>query len=142
MKILVGMSGGVDSSVTAALLKDRGDDVTGIMMKIWDGSPATATKKHACYGPDEAEDIDEARRGCEHIGIPFHLFDCSAEYKDIVITNFRDEYLSARTPNPCVRCNQKLKFGVLLEAARRSGFEYDYFATGHYASVEKDSTSG
>jgi tRNA-specific 2-thiouridylase len=62
--------------------------------------------------------------------------------KNIVINNFRDEYLSARTPNPCVRCNQKLKFGVLLEAARLSGFEYDYFATGHYARVEKDLSSG
>jgi tRNA-uridine 2-sulfurtransferase len=138
MRIVVGMSGGVDSSVAARLLKSQGHDVEGIMMSVWDGAPSHATKKHACYGPDEADDIAEAKRICEEIGIRFHVFDCSHDYKDIVIEDFRREYLSARTPNPCVRCNQRLKFGSLLDAARRSGLTFDYFATGHYARIEED----
>jgi tRNA-uridine 2-sulfurtransferase len=142
MKVVVGMSGGVDSSVAARLLKSQGHDVEGIMMSVWDGAPSHTKKKHACYGPDEAEDIAEATRICEEIGIRFHVFDCSHDYKNIVIGDFRSEYLSARTPNPCVRCNQRLKFGSLLDAARRSGLAFDYFATGHYARIEQHPSTG
>jgi tRNA-uridine 2-sulfurtransferase len=142
MKIAVGMSGGVDSSVAACLLKSQGHDVEGIMMSVWDGAPSQTTKKHACYGPDEAEDIAEAKRICEEIGIRFHVFNCSHDYKDIIVGDFRREYLSARTPNPCVRCNQRLKFGSLLDAARSSGLTFNYFATGHYARITKDLSTG
>jgi tRNA-specific 2-thiouridylase len=142
MKILVGMSGGVDSSVAAYLLKEQGHDVAGIMMSIWNGKRSGAVRKHACYGPDEEEDIAEAGRVCAEIGIPFHVFDCADEYERLIIGNFKSEYLSARTPNPCVRCNHLLKFGLLPSLAVRKGLTFDFFATGHYARIERNESSG
>ncbi len=139
MKIAVGMSGGVDSSVAALILKEQGHDVVGITMSIWDGSFAyTHSGKNACYGPDEKEDIAEAERICAQLDIPFHVIECSQEYKKIVIEYFKNEYLSARTPNPCIVCNQKIKFGNMLSTAKASGIEFDKFATGHYAKIEYD----
>jgi tRNA-uridine 2-sulfurtransferase len=142
MDIAVGMSGGVDSSVAALLLKEQGHNVIGITMSIWDGEHSSNSKKNACYGPDEIEDIDEARSVSRTLGIPFHVIDCSKKYKNIVLDNFRNEYLSARTPNPCIVCNHKIKFGALLETAKESGLQFDYFATGHYAKVEFNQESG
>ena len=139
MKIAVGMSGGVDSSVAALLLKRQGHDVTGITMSIWDGSFAyTHSGKNACYGPDEKDDIEAARQVCRQLDISFHVIDCSGEYKKTVIEYFRNEYLAARTPNPCIVCNQKIKFGNMLSTAKASGIDFDKFATGHYAKVEHD----
>jgi tRNA-uridine 2-sulfurtransferase len=144
MKIAVGMSGGVDSSVAALLLKEQGHDVTGISMSIWDGSEkCTGTgKKHSCYGPDEKQDMLETKKVCDKIGIPFYVCDCSREYKETVIEYFKNEYMSARTPNPCVLCNYKIKFDALLKNAESSGILFDKFATGHYAKVEHDAASG
>lgn len=146
MKILVGMSGGVDSSVAALLLKEQGHEVIGAIMSIWSEekhkklapSVKTNTCKDACYGPNEKEDIEEARKIAEKIGISFHVFDCSKEYEQIVLDNFKEEYLSGRTPNPCIRCNSLIKFDVLPLLAKKSGLEFDKFATGHYARVEFD----
>lgn len=146
MKILVGMSGGVDSSVTALLLKEQGHEVIGAIMSIWSEekhkrlAPSVKTNgcKDACYGPNEKEDIEEARKIAAKIGIPFYVFDCSKEYEQIVLENFKEEYLSGRTPNPCIRCNSLIKFDVLPFLAKKAGLEFDKFATGHYARVEFD----
>ena len=142
MRIAVGMSGGVDSSVAALLLQRQGHELTGVCMKIWDGEESRRGDKHACYGPGEQDDIDDARKVCEHLGIPFHVFDCAAEYKTVVLEYFRREYAAGRTPNPCVKCNQAMKFGFLPRQIHRAGMKFDAFATGHYAGIGFDLTSG
>ena len=139
MKIAVGMSGGVDSSVAAFLLKKEGHDVVGITMKIWRGDRAGhAPKGNACYGPEEIEDIEQTRALCRMLGIGYHVIDCSEQYETIVLEYFRKEYRSGRTPNPCIRCNQEVKFGVLPGLAKKTGLLFDKFATGHYAQVGYD----
>jgi tRNA (5-methylaminomethyl-2-thiouridylate)-methyltransferase len=137
VKVVVAMSGGVDSSVAAALLKEKGYQVSGVTMKIWDGEafPEEGTR-HGCYGPGEKENIEDARKVSQILGIPFYVFDLRQEYKAEVLDYFYHEYLSGRTPNPCLRCNRKVKFDALLRKAQDSGIEFDYFATGHYARVE------
>ena len=143
MKIAVGMSGGVDSSVAAALLKQQGHDVTGVTMKIWGGEAAPAiTGRHGCYGPADAADIADAARVAARLRIPHHVIDLTGEYKHEVLDYFCDEYLAGRTPNPCVRCNHLIKFGVLVTKARELGLAFDRFATGHYARVEHDPARG
>lgn len=140
--IAVGMSGGVDSSVAAALLSRAGHRVIGVTMAIWDGTTAVAEgPKHACFGPGEEEEIATAARVAERIGIPFHVIDLRKEYRAEVLDYFRREYLAGRTPNPCVRCNHRVKFGFLPEQARRQGIEFDLFATGHYARIVGDNGS-
>ena len=138
-KVAVAMSGGVDSSVAAALLKEKGYEVIGVTMKVWDGEtlPANGTR-HACYGPGEEEDLEDARKVAQVLGIPLNIFDLRQEYKIEVLDYFCHEYLSGRTPNPCIRCNRRVKFDALLRKARETGIEFDYFATGHYARVEHD----
>lgn len=142
MKVAVGMSGGVDSSVAALLMLKAGHEVSGILMKIWPGPDGPGAVRSACYGPDEAEDIKAAGDVCARLGIPLRIFDCSASYEDLVLRYFREGYLGGTTPNPCVRCNQLVKFGVLPDAAREAGLAFDLFATGHYARVEYDAGSG
>lgn len=140
-KVVVAMSGGVDSSVAAALLKEKGYEVTGVTMKIWAGEafPEEGVR-HACYGPGEEEDIEDAQKVAQISGIPFYTFNLVQEYKLEVLDYFCQEYLSGRTPNPCVRCNRVVRFGALLQKIWDSGLEFDYFATGHYARVEYNET--
>ena len=138
IKVAVGLSGGVDSSVAAALLKEKGYSVIGITMEIFDGSIAVEeTARHACYGPGEEEDVAAATAVCEKLDIPYSVFDLRREYRKHVIDYFKNEYLAGRTPNPCIVCNRHLKFGFMLEKAKAAGIDFQYFATGHYARIEK-----
>lgn len=129
-RVVVGMSGGVDSSVTALLLKQQGYDVIGIFMKNWDDTDEFGH----CTAEEDSEDV---RRVCEQIGIPYYTVNFEKEYFDKVFTYFLDEYKRGRTPNPDVMCNREIKFGEFLNKALDLGA--DYVATGHYARViEKD----
>jgi len=142
-KVLVAMSGGMDSSVAAALLEEDGFEIAGIIMKVWDGKPLPGeVPRHGCYGPGEEEDIEDARKVAQILGIPFHTFDLRQEYRIEVLDYFRQEYLSGKTPNPCIRCNRRVKFGALLEKARYAGLAFDYIASGHYVRTEYDESSG
>jgi tRNA-specific 2-thiouridylase len=138
-KVLALLSGGVDSAVAAALLKEDGYQVTGVIMQIWSGGSLTGSGlHHGCYGPEEEQDIEDARRVAQRLAIPFQVIDLTKEYQSVVLDYFCHEYLSGRTPNPCVRCNQRIKFKGLIEKARASGLEFDFIASGHYARVEFD----
>ena len=130
-KAVVAMSGGVDSSVAAALLVERGYDVTGIMLKLWRGEAANLDS--GCCNVGAASD---ARRVADRLGIPFYVLNFAERFEQSVIENFHADYASGRTPNPCVRCNQWIKFDALLERALALGA--DVLATGHYARVRSD----
>ncbi|OAB41012.1 tRNA 2-thiouridine(34) synthase MnmA [Paenibacillus macquariensis subsp. defensor] len=128
-RVVVGMSGGVDSSVTALLLKQQGYDVIGIFMKNWDDTDQFGN----CTAEDDAEDV---RRVCEQIDIPYYTVNFEKEYFDKVFSYFLDEYKCGRTPNPDVMCNREIKFGEFLNKALNLGA--DYVATGHYARVVEE----
>ena len=135
MKVLVGMSGGVDSSVVTRLLKEQGHEVIGATMSVWDKNKFNLDDKiKACFSPHE-DDIQAAKSLCDKLGIKHYVVDCTKEYQRQVLTNFKQEYLAGRTPNPCVVCNEVIKFSVLPDSARAQGVEFDKFATGHYARV-------
>jgi len=140
LRAAVGLSGGVDSAVVAAMLLEKGYDVVGLTMKIWkDGMPFAApsadTGRHGCYGPGEDEDIAVSERLCSSLGLPYRVVDLAEDYERLVLDYFRREYRAGRTPNPCIVCNREMKFGFLLERARASGIDFDVFATGHYARI-------
>ena len=124
------MSGGVDSSAAAALLLDQGYEVVGITLKLWPQDCVNRAEDKCC-GPQAVAD---ARAVCHSLGIPFYLVDEAAEFQSKVIQYFADEYKAGRTPNPCVMCNQNLKFGRLIDRADRLGARY--VATGHFARIE------
>ena len=133
IRVVVGLSGGVDSSTAAALLVEQGHEVIGVTLKLW---------PHDCLSPEEdlfkccgAKAAADARAVCERLGIPFHVLDESAEFRRQVVHYFAAEYKAGRTPNPCILCNERLKFGALLDRARQFGAEF--VATGHYARLEK-----
>ncbi len=137
MKILLGMSGGIDSSAAAVLLKGQGHEVIGVTMSMYNPqNPVIAAMEGtACFGANVTETIREARQVCDKLGIPLHVADLSKEYDRFILSNFNNEYLEGRTPNPCVLCNHYIKFGALLDACEREGIAFDAFATGHYVKV-------
>ena len=130
-KVMVAMSGGVDSAVTALLCIEAGYAVEGCTMKLY-RPPADTPEGRVC-GSDK--DVDDARAVCAHLGIAHTVLDFGARFTDTVIRDFIDQYQSCRTPNPCTVCNRCLKFGALLDAALERGF--DKIATGHYARIEQ-----
>src|SRR5919201_2172904 len=124
------MSGGVDSSVTAALLLEDGWDVTGVHLKLADTPAHAQVQGRGCC---TLADADDARRVADTLGIPFYVWDLADHFQGAVIDDFLAEYAAGRTPNPCARCNERVKVAGLLERARSLGF--DALATGHYARV-------
>ena len=132
-KVVVGMSGGVDSSVAACLLKKQGYDVIGVTMQIWqDEDPEETAENGGCCGLTAVED---ARKVAWSLGIPYYVMNFRKEFKAAVMDYFVDEYLHGRTPNPCIACNRYVKWEALLSRSLEIGA--DYIATGHYARILK-----
>src|SRR3972149_8701687 len=133
IRVAVGLSGGVDSSVSAALLKEQGFDVIGVFMKNWDDEVVRTPIMDGCTS---AEDQEDARKVAKILDIPFHIMHFEKEYWDKVFANFISEYRRGRTPNPDVLCNKYIKFGYFLKCAVKE-FNVDYIATGHYVRKVK-----
>lgn len=133
---MVAMSGGVDSSLVAALLHEQGHDVTGVTMHLWEGDDEGIGPSQCC----SLEMTADARRVCNHIGVPYYIFNYQREFRRSVIQYFMQEYAHGYTPNPCLACNRDLKFRFLLERSQALGF--DYLATGHYARITSSEVEG
>lgn len=139
-RVVVGMSGGVDSSVAAALLKEQGYDVVGIMLRLWSepapGEGEVVAENKCC----SLEAMSDARQVAAQLAIPFYVINVERAFQQTIVDFFYDEYVAGRTPNPCLRCNRHIRFTVLLERALALGAQY--LATGHYARVDTDPVSG
>lgn len=137
--VLVGMSGGVDSTLTTKFLLEKGCKVIGVTMSMWDGTvpPGVEIDKlpSSCFGPSEKTNIEECSNFCKEHNIEYHVVDVGFEYKKYVLEYFKDEYRKGRTPNPCINCNANVKFGAMLKAVEKLNIEFDYFCTGHYAKI-------
>ncbi|MCB0342338.1 MAG: tRNA 2-thiouridine(34) synthase MnmA [Pseudobdellovibrionaceae bacterium] len=139
-RVLVAMSGGVDSSVAAALLVEQGYEVVGVTMQVWDYSQSECSMEEGHGTCCSSIDVDDARAVADHLKIPFYVVNCEAKFKHKVIDDFVESYSQGRTPIPCVNCNTYLKFDHLYQKMRELGC--DYLATGHYAKVQPSPVSG
>ncbi len=137
-KVLVAMSGGIDSTVTALMLHEQGYEVVGITMKTWDYSSAGTSKKET--GCCNLDSFNDARAAAVHHGFPHFILDIRDEFGDFVINNFVDEYIAGRTPNPCVLCNTHIKWRALMK--RADAMDCEFIATGHYARLRTESGRG
>ena len=135
-RVAIAISGGVDSSVAAALLKDKGFEVIGLHMKLYRG-PENDIRNKSCCSIDETLD---ARLACHRLGIPFYAIDYQQEFRETVINYFIEGYSSGNTPNPCVMCNKKIKSSLLLEKATE--LDCEHLATGHYARISSNPYTG
>ena len=136
-KALIAMSGGVDSSVAAYLMKEHGYDCIGVTMKLFQNEDAGVSRKKSCCSLD---DVEDARNVCYRMGIRYYVFNFSERFKEDVMDRFVDAYEHGATPNPCIDCNRYLKFDKMFQRMRE--LEYDYIVTGHYARVEYDENRG
>src|SRR6266487_3634472 len=142
-RIVVAMSGGVDSSVAAALLQEQGHEVIGIMLRLWsepgvieDDGVERVVQNKCC----SLESVDDARRVARMLDIPFYLVNVEQEFKDTVVDTFYEEYVAGRTPNPCLTCNRHIRFTVMLK--RALALDADFLATGHYVRVDDAPLTG
>lgn len=133
LKIAVAMSGGIDSSVSALLLKKRGFAVSGFFLKFWSDPACGIKRENSCC---DSESLKKAKEVAKKLGMPIHIVDVEKIFKKTIVDNFIDEFKKLRTPNPCVGCNKFIKFGWFLDLTQKLGF--DKIATGHYARIKKD----
>jgi len=132
-RVVVAMSGGVDSSVAAALLVEQGYEVVGMMMRLWSDDAMGGAEHNRCCTPEQ---MDDARRIADHLGIPFYVLDTKDVFRATVVEYFIDQHRQGFTPNPCMECNRHIRFRYLLENAL--ALDADYLATGHYARIRQD----
>lgn len=137
--VVVGLSGGVDSTLACMLLQEAGCKVIAVTMSLWNNDldlpPNSDGLRNSCYGPDEQIDIDACKKFCAEKQIEYHVIPVKEAYKKFVMDYFKSEYRRGRTPNPCIMCNPNVKFGALLDGVDKLGIKYDYFCTGHYARL-------
>lgn len=138
--VLVAMSGGVDSSVSLLLLKQQGYDCIGAMMNLYDSDNSQAEESQTDGVCGSLRDVDDARKVANSLGVPFHVYDFTDNFRKNIIQQFVDSYVSGATPNPCIECNRYMKFGNLFNCTKECDAEF--FATGHYARIEQDSKTG
>ncbi len=138
-KVAIGLSGGVDSAMAALILQQQGYEVIGLTMAIWDDTiPISQSTKSGCFGPGEIDDLAAAAELSKKLGIKHHIIRLKDEYRENVLSYFCSTYMNGKTPNPCLICNQRMKFGLLPAKAKEAGIEFDYFATGHYVRIGYD----
>lgn len=142
MKILLGMSGGVDSTMCALMLLEQGHEVIGVTMAKWSPSSGiNCSDKRGCFGPSEPQVVAAAVKLAKELGIEHHVIDLELEFAETVLDYYVRTYLKGNTPNPCIVCNKHIKFGALLQKSRALGIDFDRFATGHYARICYDNIS-
>jgi len=136
--IMVALSGGVDSSTAAALLKKQGHTLIAVTMRICSCDDTADALSRGCYGPGSQKRINDACLVAQSLDIPFHVIDLCHEFRNEVLSRVATDYMGGLTPNPCIYCNQRVKFGALIEHAERIGLRFDRMATGHYANLTYD----